>query len=183
MAALHRGWAADLHHYWFHVLTPDDWYRGGPHVDAALQQRFGRWVEPLSARPAQEFFGSPRMALAAILLFDQLPRNLYRDSRAAFSHDGLALSLAVQAIARGWHHALDRHERQFLGMPLMHGEDRAVQNASLAYFTRFAPSSRAFAKSHRDVVLRFGRFPHRNDVLDRRSTAAEKRAVASGLAW
>lgn len=136
----------------------------------------------LGNRTAGEFLGSPRMALAAILLLDQVPRNIFRGNPRAFATDPLAQAIAIRAIARGWDRQLGRKERQFLYMPLMHSEDILDQRLSVAKFTALG-TSLGFARSHHRMIARFGRFPHRNKVLERRSTAAEKRAVAAGFSW
>ena len=184
MAAPRRRWAADLLHFWFHTLGPDEWFAPNPHVDAALRRRFGRDLAALRQRPASEFLSDPHTALAAVLLFDQLPRNLHRGSPEAFATDPLARAIAKGALARGWDAALTPRERQFLAMPLMHSEAIADQRRCLAYFTALGPRYGApFARAHYRMIARFGRFPHRNAVLGRRSSAAEDRAVAQGFAW
>jgi uncharacterized protein (DUF924 family) len=177
-----RPWAAQLLHCWFHELTPRDWYRGGSRVDAFIERRFAHHWNALRHRPADSFLGSPRVALAAILLFDQVPRNVFRDDPRAFATDGLAQAIAGHAIARGWDRSLGRDQRQFLYMPLMHSEDILDQRLSLAKFHELG-TSQDYARSHHRMIARFGRFPHRNDVLGRRSTGAEERAVAAGFSW
>ncbi len=184
MAAPRRRWAADLLHFWFHKLDPGDWFAPNPEVDAALRRRFGRELAALRRRPASEFLSDPRTALAAVLLFDQLPRNLCRGSPQAFATDPLARAIAKGALARGWDAALTPRERQFLAMPLMHSEAIADQLRCRAYFTALGPRYGApFARAHYRMIARFGRFPHRNAVFGRRSSAAEDRAVAQGFAW
>lgn len=182
MAAPLRPWAAQLLHCWFHELTPRDWYRGGARVDAMIERRFARYWHMLRHRSAGEFLGSPRMGLAAVLLFDQVPRNIFRGDPRAFATDGLSQAITDRAIVRGWDRSLIRQQRQFLYMPLMHSEDPLDQRLSLAKFAELG-SSLGFARSHHRMIARFGRFPHRNEVLGRRSTEAEKRAVASGFSW
>lgn len=184
MAAPHRRWAAELLHYWFNTLGPGDWFAPNPAVDAALRRRFGRELAALGRRPAGEFLTDPLSALAAVLLFDQVPRNLHRGSPLAFATDPLARAIAKGALDRGWDTALTPRQRQFLAMPLMHSEAIADQRRCLAYFTALGPRYGApFARAHYRMIARFGRFPHRNAVLGRRSSAAEKRAVAQGFAW
>ncbi|WP_338447081.1 DUF924 family protein [Pelagerythrobacter marensis] len=182
MTAARRRWAAELLHVWFQRLGPADWYGGGAEVDALLRRRFVREWKTLRHRPAREFLGDLRTAQAAILLFDQVPRNLFRGQARAFASDPLARQLARTAIARGWDVRLPERERAFIAMPLMHSEEIADQRASLAYFAR-SPQQRRFAVSHYRMIARFGRFPHRNPALGRKSSAAEKRAVAAGYAW
>jgi uncharacterized protein (DUF924 family) len=184
LAAPRRRWAAELLHFWFHELGPGDWFAPNPKVDAALHRRFARELAALRRRPAREFLSDPQTALAAVLLFDQLPRNLHRGSPQAFATDALARAIAKGALARGCDAALTTRERQFLAMPLMHSEAVADQLRSLAYFTALGPRYGApFARAHFRMIARFGRFPHRNAVLGRRSSAAEDRAVAQGFAW
>ena len=182
MTAAPRRWAAELLHVWFHRFGPSDWYGGGASVDALLRRRFAREWHALRHRPAAEFLRDPPTAQAAVLLFDQVPRNLFRDDPRAFTSDPLARAIAKAMIARGWDARLPERERAFVGMPLMHSEDIADQRASLAFFAD-QPGNRAFARSHYRMIARFGRFPHRNAVLGRTSTRAEKRAVEAGFAW
>ena len=138
----------------------------------------------LARRPASEFLTDPHGALAAVLLFDQVPRNIHRGTPAAFATDGLARGIAKGAMARGWDRQLGKAERQFLAMPLMHSEAIAEQLASVATFARLgARFGLPFARSHYRMIARFGRFPHRNKVLGRPSTGAEERAVTAGFAW
>ncbi|WP_126176797.1 DUF924 family protein [Tsuneonella rigui] len=181
MTAAPRRWAADLLHFWFHELGAEDWFGGSAEVDAA-SQRFARDLDMLGRRPAHEFLGDPLTARAAILLFDQIPRNVFRKDARAFAHDALARRIAKGVIACGWLDGLSRDERAFVGMPLMHSEAIADQRASLAFF-RGSPTNFAFARAHWRMIARFGRFPHRNAVLGRRSSPAERAAIAAGNAW
>jgi uncharacterized protein (DUF924 family) len=182
MTAAPRRWAADLLHFWFHEIGPADWWGGSPALDARINRRFGPTVSALRTRPDAEFLRDPLTARAAILLFDQVPRNAWRATTRAFATDPLARAIAKGAIARGWHRGLDRDARAFVGMPLMHSEAIADQRASLAYF-RQVPANFAFARAHARMIGRFGRFPHRNAVLGRHSSKAERAAVAAGNAW
>jgi len=184
MPAAQRRWAAELLHFWFHILGPRDWFRGGPHVDQALRGRFEPDLMALFTRPADEFLSDPLTARAAVLLFDQVPRNLYRDTATAFAFDPLARTICREALARGWDKGLNREERQFLAMPLMHSEQITDQLASLRYFTTLGSAFvLSFARSHYRMVARFGRFPHRNELLGRKSTPAELAAVEAGNHW
>ena len=183
MAAAARPWARDLLHVWFERLAPADWFGGGKRVDALLRRRFENTLRAMGNRPAEEFLTDRMTARAAILLFDQIPRNLYRDSAQAFAWDGLALALTHGFLSRGWLAGLSRQQKQFVLMPLMHSEAIADQELSLRLFARHAPGSLSFARSHHRMIARFGRFPHRNEILGRKSSAAEKRAVANGFSW
>jgi uncharacterized protein (DUF924 family) len=184
MTAAPRRWAAELLHIWFHELRPADWWVKSAAIDTMLRRRFSPELAALRTRRAAEFLGDPQTARAAILLFDQIPRNLFRDSARAYRTDGLARAIARGVIARGWDRPLGPAERQFVYMPFMHSEAIADQLASLRLFAQLPRRwGYDFARSHHRVVARFGRFPHRNPVLGRKSTAAERRAVRRGAAW
>lgn len=184
MAVPQRRWAAELLHLWFHELSPRAWFAPDAGVDSLLRRRLARELRGLQRRPAHEFLTSPQDALAAVLLFDQLPRNLFRGTPQAFATDALARAITHATLARGWDRHLSPLQRQFLAMPLMHSEHIADQRLSLAYFARLGPRyGGPFARAHYKMIARFGRFPHRNAVLGRASTPAEERAVAQGFAW
>ena len=184
MAVSARPWGLELHHFWFAVMTPADVWQPTQALDDELRRRFGREWSALRLRPAHEFLGSPREALAAVLLFDQIPRNIFRGSADTFASDPLARAITHGAIVKGFDLQLTRNERQFLYMPLMHSEAIADQLLSLRLFTGLGRGfGMPFARSHYRAVARFGRFPHRNEVLGRSSTAAEQKAVEGGMAW
>jgi len=184
MTAARQAWAADLLHFWFHHLRPPQWFGRDEAADAQLRRRFAPLLTGLSRQPLRKFLADPLTARAAVLLFDQVPRNSFRDSPRAFATDRLAAAITRAALARGWHRRLTRTERQFLLLPLMHSEAIADQRCSVRLFAANGDGGRrGFARSHYRMVARFGRFPHRNAVLGRRSTPAEAHAVASGNAW
>lgn len=183
MTAAPRPWAAGLLHVWFRTLQPSDWFGGSGEVDAMLARRFGKTLRALGGQPVARFLTDRETARAAILLFDQVPRNIHRGSAQAFASDPLARLLAKGVLARGWDRSLPERERQFVYMPLMHSEDMADQRLSLAVFAARAPANLSFARSHYRMIARFGRFPHRNALLGRRGTPAERAAVAAGFSW
>ena len=178
-----RRWAAEILHVWFRTLGPADWFGGSSRIDALLNQRFAHDWHALRNRPAREFLATPDLAQAAILLFDRVPRNVFRDDPRAFASDDLARTLSQEAIARGWHIGRSSYEVQFLAMPLMHSEELVDQDLCTAIFARHVPSALSFARNHRRMIARFGRFPHRNAVLGRRTTEAEQRAIDAGFSW
>ncbi len=180
-----RFWAADLLHVWFATLGPADWFGGSDAVDDLLRARFGHWIEPLAGQSPASFLRDPQTALASVLLFDQLPRNLFRGTAQTFAYDPLARAITRGALARGHFAALATDtQRQFLAMPLMHSERIADQRLSLGIFRQLPRRSGwDFARSHYQMVARFGRFPHRNEVLGRQSTPAEEGAIAAGFSW
>ena len=148
-----------------------------PQSIASSARRYAGWWAALRNRPAGDFLGNPATARAAVLLFDQVPRNIHRHSALAFASDPLARAIAKAALARGWDSGLALHERQFLAMPLMHSEERSDHVASVAYFAALGDASiLAFARAHHRMIACFGRFPHRNAVLGRISTPHSARA-------
>ncbi|WP_120077344.1 DUF924 family protein [Aurantiacibacter odishensis] len=184
MALAPRQWAADLLHFWFHELTPADWWGGSEQTDATIEKRFRHWLEALFVCPPSSFLHDPQTALAAVLLFDQVPRNVYRDTPQAFATDPLARAITYGALRRGYLSLLARQQRQFLAMPLMHSENIADHLLSLRLFAQInGGANLPFARSHYRMIARFGRYPHRNAVLGRTSTPAEKRAIEAGFAW
>jgi uncharacterized protein (DUF924 family) len=161
-----------------------------PQTDELISERFGSLMTSAAAGELSSWESSPRRRLALILLLDQFPRNVHRGTRAAFAQDERALSLAVSGMQFGADAALDPLERLFFYMPLMHAESLEVQDESVAAFRRLqdeAPeqlraqfdSALHYARLHREVIARFGRFPHRNRVLGRRDTSAEAEWLAS----
>lgn len=184
MVAARRPWAAEILHFWFRGLKPGQWFGRDDAVDAALRRRFARDLARLGRQPAAAFLTDPLTARAAVLLFDQCPRNLYRDDARAFAFDPLARAVAKGALARGWDKGLTKPERQFLAMPLMHSEAIADQEWSLRLYAALGDGFVfGFARAHHGMIARFGRFPHRNALLGRHGSAAERRAVAAGNAW
>ena len=184
MAAARRPWAADLLHLWFHRLRPRHWFGRDAAVDALLARRFAPLIGKFQRRPLREFLRDPVTARAALLLFDQVPRNAFRGSPRAFATDRLAASLTKALLAKRWDCGLTRTQRQFVLMPLMHSEAIADQRLSARRFAANGDGSRkGFARSHYAMVARFGRFPHRNAVLGRKSSPAELRAIAAGNHW
>lgn len=179
-----RAWAADLLHVWFHRISPRQRFARDPAVDAMLARRFGQRLKRFGRAPVRCFISDRATARAAVLLFDQLPRNLFRDDARAFAHDAQARAIVRVALKRKWDRGLDKASRQFLMMPLMHSESRADQRLSLSLYARLGDAQiNRFATDHAQVVMRFGRFPHRNGVLGRHSAPAERRAVAAGMHW
>ena len=184
MTTLDSRAAVDLLTFWFEEHGRDDWFGGGPAFDHAVRERFGALYEAHRNDTAADHLGGPITALAAILLFDQVPRNLFRDDPRAFATDPLALAIAHAILERGWEERLTAEGRQFAYMPFMHSEELADQDRSLALYERLGnEEALAFAHKHREVVARFGRFPHRNAALSRTTRPDEEEAMRAGADW
>jgi uncharacterized protein (DUF924 family) len=171
----------DVIRFWFEELTPKNWFRRDTIVDAAIKVRFGEIYEQLKEGVPDGWLDSAKGYLAAIIVLDQFPRNIFRDDARAFATDAAALALAKRAIAQGLDQRLTPKERAFLYMPFQHTEDAQDQARSVGLFTALGnPFNLDFALRHQAVIDRFGRFPHRNQVLGRDSTAEEIAFLAKG---
>ena len=170
-----RDQASEVLEFWFVETRPRQWFAKEPAFDDLVQQRFLRLIRRAIAGELDAWDADPTGALALVVLLDQFPRQIWRDSAMAFARDPQALALSQKAVELGWLRTEpEQARRQFWLMPLMHSEDLAVQEAALPLFERFSdPRTADFACRHRDVIARFGRFPHRNAALGRVSSAAE----------
>jgi uncharacterized protein (DUF924 family) len=167
--------AAEVLEFWFVQSRPRQWFAKDSAFDALLRERFLARTRQAIAGELDAWGTEPAGALALVLLLDQFPRQIWRDTAMAFAGDPQALALSQKAVELGWLEAEpEQARRQFWLMPLMHSEDLAVQEAALPLFERFSdPHTADFARRHRDVIARFGRFPHRNALLGRVSSAEE----------
>lgn len=164
----------DILRFWFEALEPKQWWS----KDAALDALIAECYAPLLASAARcelhAWRATPRGRLAEVIVLDQFPRQIHRDTPQAFACDPLALALAQEAVARGDDAALTPIERVFLYLPYMHSESAAIQQVSVALYERNGlPDNLDFARRHKAIVDRFGRYPHRNAILGRASTPEE----------
>ena len=170
-------WVEQVLTFWF-ALEPRQWWKGGPGLDETIRDRFLDLWRDKRRLPATEFLASPEEALAATILFDQIPRNMLRGHADQYSTDPLALAVARAAVDRGLDEQLPENRRGFLYMPFQHSEDSDDQHRSVLLFTRLGNDNFLhYAKLHHDIVERFGRFPHRNAVLGRQPRPDE---IAAG---
>ena len=177
-------WARQLLAFWFDHHGMDDWYGGGAEFDDAVRDLAEGWHEALRSQPTEAFLTDPDTALAATILFDQVPRNIYRGHADAFATDDLARAIAHGIVARGWHENWPAERRQFACLPFQHSENMDDQRESLRLFAQFDdPMFQDYAQKHFDVVDRFGRFPHRNAALGRATRADEEAAIEEGRNW
>lgn len=179
--------------FWFgdaedeHVVLEEKgalWFRGGDAVDRQIRSRFASLHAEVAERRCHAWLEHPLGRLALVLVIDQFSRNLFRDDARAFAHDALALAWCKQALASGEDQVLRPVERVFLYLPFEHSENLADQEQAVALFAKLADDAPAplrehfdgfleYARRHRDIIARFGRFPHRNAVLGRSSTDEE----------
>jgi uncharacterized protein (DUF924 family) len=170
--------------FWFgapgspeHGLDRPEWFRKDAGFDAQMRERFGALIAAVMG--GARFGAAPQETLAAIVVLDQFTRNVHRDTPLAFAGDTQALALAQAMTARGADHGLPVLQRSFVYLPFEHAEDPALQDRSVRCFEALAAAAPAmrdrldYALKHRDVVRRFGRFPHRNAALGRASTPEE----------
>ncbi|MGU3314712.1 DUF924 family protein [Sphingomonas sp. M6A6_1c] len=170
--------------FWF-GLTSEAQFAKDDSLDRTIAERFGAMRDGVLRARAEGWRDDPDALLAAIILLDQFSRNLHRGSAEAYAADGLALELTRTAIGQGWDERYPPDRRVFLYMPLMHAEDIAMQDLSVAKFESLGIAENiAFAHNHRDVIARYGRFPSRNADLARESTGAEEAYLAqSDAGW
>ena len=166
---------AEVLRFWFEESTPQQHFTKDPDFDATIRDRFLALYEDLAANGTDRFCGSADEILAAILVLDQFSRNMFRDDRRAFAEDAQARALTKHAIANGIDMQLPEDRRVFIYMPLMHSEDLTDHDLSLKVFDALGNAeSYKYAVAHRDIIARFGRYPHRNAVLGRESTPEEE---------
>ena len=176
--------------YWFGTpeqraagVTHDFWFRKSDATDEDIRQRFGPLIEralkgELSAW-ASASGSTPESALAQVIVLDQFPRNVFRNTPRSFAGDALALSASRAMVSSGQDQALKPVQRSFVYLPWEHAEDLADQDESIRLFTQLvevdpkAADNLDYARRHREIIARFGRFPHRNAILGRPSTAEE----------
>ena len=169
-------WAGEVLDFWF-AHGWEQWWKPDPAFDEEIRDRFGILWARQSRRQVGDFVGDSDTALAAVVLFDQFPRNMFRGHADQFSTDHLALAIAREAVERGYDDGMAQERRGFLYMPFEHSEALADQRQSLLLFTALGdPEQLRYARLHHDVIEKFGRFPHRNAVLGRKPTAMEQAA-------
>ena len=157
----------------------DIWFKGTPQFDASLREAFLADYEAGAAGKLRSWEALPEGALALVLLLDQIPRNIFRDTPRAYAADAAARAAADRALARGFDRLVPEAWRRFFYMPFHHSENLADQRRSAALFDGLPGqrdrrgSVRRYGRPYVEVIARFGRFPHRNEILGRESTPDE----------
>ena len=164
----------DILHFWFDEIRPAQWWAVNPAFDALIGQRFGACLRQAARGELWHWRGTPAGRLAEIVVLDQFSRNIHRGTAAAFAQDPVALVLAQEAVAAGALAALSPVQCAFLLLPYMHSESAAVHVEAERLYQAHAPAdNHQFELRHRAIIDRFGRYPHRNEVLGRVSTDDE----------
>ena len=164
--------AADALRFWFEE-HPGDWFVKNAAFDDALRTRYQPLHEAAAAGLRVHWADDARSCLALVIVLDQFPRNMYRGQARAFATDSLARAAARVILARSWDKAMTQSEKLFAYLPFEHSESLADQDLSVELMKDFDEEQRRYARRHREIIERFGRFPHRNGALGRESTAAE----------
>ncbi|MFZ8925010.1 MAG: DUF924 family protein [Candidatus Puniceispirillaceae bacterium] len=165
----------EILHFWFVETSPEFWFKKDDDFDALLESRFGKAVREALAGRLDHWANDADGCLALILLLDQFTRNIFRNSARAFSGDEMALALSLRCVERQYLEPGQAVRCQFMLMPMMHSEDIGIQDASLPLFEGYTSKmTHDYALKHRDIIARFGRFPHRNAWLGRPSSAEEE---------
>jgi uncharacterized protein (DUF924 family) len=184
-----------IHDFWFGELNDEGlsapefhklWFSKSDSTDRQIETQFGPMIEQAAAGKLNDWSADDRGLIALIILLDQFTRNVYRDSAQAFSADPLALNIALAAIDSGRHLEIPAIHRVFLYLPLEHSEDLDLQEQCVALFNDLVKSAgpemegyAQYAVAHRDVITKFGRFPHRNAILSRDSSKEELEYLAT----
>jgi len=193
--------AEDVLEFWFGHITDEDpvpqasrklWFMGGMEVDRQIAERFGALHEDAASGALERWTEEPRSALALVIVLDQFSRNMHRGTPLAFAADARSLQAAKDLIGSGGHEQLHPIEQVFLAMPFEHSESLEEQDRAIAYLSALAeraPSDAIreavedfarYAEGHREIIARFGRFPHRNVILGREHTPEERAYLEQG---
>ena len=160
--------------FWFEEIEPAAWWRKDEAFDALLVERFSAVHAQAVQCELFEWRAEPEGRLAEIIVLDQFSRNMFRDTVRAFAYDSMSLTLSQEAISCGADEALTPVQRSFLYMPFMHSESLTIHEVAVQLYRKNGISSNLdFELKHKRIIERFGRYPHRNEVLGRTSTAEE----------
>ena len=164
----------DFLNFWFSPVAEPNWFVKSAEFDALLAEKFTDVLQQAAQGELWKWRETPAGRLAEIIVLDQFSRNIYRDQAQAFAYDSLALALAQEAISLQLDAQLSPEQRSFLYMPFMHSESKLMHEYALKLFQRLGNQiNLSFEKKHKIIIDRFGRYPHRNEILGRTSTAEE----------
>jgi len=162
--------------FWFAEIEPAQWWKADPAFDALVRERFGDLHRAAVRCELHAWRANAEGRLAEIIVLDQFSRNIHRGTAAAFAADPMALALAQEAVAGGHDKTLTQQQRLFLYLPYMHSESRRIHEIAVELYRELGLAENFdFELRHKAIIDRFGRYPHRNAILDRTSTAEELR--------
>ena len=174
----------DVLSFWLDDCSPEDWYSGDPDLDATITEKFLATWERAAEGALGMWLTCPSETLAYIILTDQFGRNMFRGEAKAFHLDAASRAAAKIAIKREWDLKIDEPARQFFYLPLMHSENLCDQDRAVRLFHTRMPETGAnnidHARAHREIIRLFGRFPYRNEALDRKSSPQEQEFMQNG---
>ncbi|WP_287817593.1 DUF924 family protein [Idiomarina sp.] len=161
--------------FWFKELTPKQWFAKSDELDNTIAKRFSDTLKAAKKGELWHWRETPHGRLAEVIVLDQFSRNIYRGSPRAFEQDVIALVLAQEAVEKGADKSLDASEKAFLYMPYMHSESALIHEEAMRLFSQPGlENNYKFEVRHKEIIDRFGRYPHRNRVLGRESTPEEE---------
>ena len=164
----------EILNFWFKECKPEQWFKKNEDFDQMIENLYSSAIENAIEGKLDSWEESETGCLALIILLDQFTRNIFRDTPRAFAGDKRALALSQLCCDKDYLTNPDIQRRQFILMPMMHSENLAVQDAALPLFKKYASEKDfEYAEKHRVIIARFGRFPHRNVILGRKSTNEE----------
>jgi uncharacterized protein (DUF924 family) len=165
---------ADVLNFWFKELTPQQWFAKSDALDDTIKKRFGSMLAAAAQGELWQWRESPKGRLAEIIVLDQFSRNVYRDTSEAFMQDPMALALAQEAVSLGIDAEFNAAEKAFLYMPYMHSESAVIHQQAVILFNQPGlENNYDFELKHKAIIDKYGRYPHRNSLLGRESTAEE----------
>ena len=174
----------DILDFWFSESMRAKWFASTPQLDAAIKAQFERVWEAAMRGELDDWQNIPDGCLALVIILDQLPLNMFRGTAKSFSSEAKSRDVARRAIDQGFDKKIDAARLAFLYLPFMHSENLADQDLSVQLFeTAGLKNNLRFAQHHREIVRRFGRFPHRNVILGRASTPEENDYLTSKEAF
>lgn len=177
-----QDWPARVLAYWFEELAPKAWFEKSDAVDDTIRQRFLATHDAAAAAPPETLVVDAATSLAAVIVLDQFPRNMFRGTARAFATDAKAVSIAERAIMLAHDATTEAGRRLFYYLPFEHAEDAELQARSVSLISRLGdPDLERYAIAHKVIIDRFGRFPHRNAVLGRSSTEEENEFLSQPM--
>ena len=173
--------AADVLAFW-RAAGPEKWFNKSDDFDSAIRDDFLATYEAAAAGRLSDWQDTPEGALALVIVLDQFPRNMFRGDARSWATDPMALEVANQALAAGFDGKVARDLRPFFYLPLMHSEDLTDQQRCVELYRKLGDDENGlkYAEIHAEIIQRFGRFPHRNPVLGRTTTAEEQMFLDDG---